>query len=207
MTLVTKAGTLLVKDGALQQGCECCAPTFTCGACTAIPSSLTATISSAGGYISDMGCVFGSSTLLLSRPNFFQKAAPSGCWNSQTGAFCDESIRTDLWTSGVDTSVGGILYKSFGQCIDGLGARVNPQMFVGCGVVAGLFIRFSCGRNPSQQTGCPTAYDQIGSNFGGSFDTLQINLTITSCSPFLATGSRVTNGVTLTASVSGNPLP
>jgi len=183
---------------------------YGCGGCNSIPASLTATITSSGGnYLADMGCVAGDSTLSLVRPNTIQLPAPSGCWNSTPGnsVFCDASVRSNYWSSG--TSSGSLMFRTIGQCIaGGEGARVMSQMYLICSG-SQLAFGFSCGRNRTTSAGCPDAFDFIGNPvpFSTVFDQVQIGIAITSCSPFVATGTATVRGFTLTVAITGNPLP
>lgn len=183
---------------------------YGCGSCTSIPQTLTATISVSGGgdYLSAMGCVAGNSSLVLSRPNALLEPAPPGCWNSST-ANCNTSMRSEYWTSGVGS--GGLMFRVVGQCTAGggvVGARIMPQMTAVCATGRIQFV-FSCGRFPRTQPGCPDAYDYIGDNISSSdrYNEVQFLLNTTSCSPFVATATGIVNGVSLSVSLTGNPLP
>jgi hypothetical protein len=180
---------------------------YGCGGCNSIPAELTATITSSGGdYLNDVGCVVGNASLTLSRPNVIQAAAPSGCWNSSIGAGCDVAEKSDYWTSGIGP--GGLMFRVIGQCVQQTGARIMSQMYATCSGSQIVF-GFSCGKTRATAAGCPDAYDCIGNRFPFTtvFDYVQLGLTLTSCSPFLATGTRAVNGVTLTVTLTANPLP
>jgi hypothetical protein len=181
---------------------------YVCGACNSIPQSLTATVSVVGGgdYLDAMQCVAGNSSLTLSRPNVLLSPAPQGCWNSSTSV-CDTFVRSEMWTSGIGN--GGLMFRVIGQCVSsGVGARTMAQMYAMCSGSQVVF-GFSCGRFRRTSSGCPDAYDFIGNPvpFSDVYDTVQIGLTTSSCSPFVATGTTTVNGVALAVTLSGNPLP
>lgn len=192
----------------------CCGQRFACGPCTSIPATLQATISSeSGNYLDANGCVFGSASLSLTRPGQVRKKAPAGCWNSGT-VLCNESPQADLWTSGVDPSVGGMLYYRSQACTNNLPPPLNSayylsQMYAQCDGNQILF-GFSCGKNPRSSSGCPDAFDAIGSpvfGFPNQFSYVSLLLPIISCEPFLAIGATVGRAVNLTVTLSANPLP
>lgn len=177
----------------------CCGQVFTCGSCSQIPSSIAVTITSSGGNpLSDVGCVYGETSFVVSRPNGWY--FPSSCLTC-TG----DGTLNGFWTTGQTLTT--LIAERNANC-----NPFQPPYYISQGIVycAGntLGLEWYCGAF-LVSTPCGPAYRNP---LPGSFSTLSEPLRFSQvgsvrCTPFLATLRTTYNGVTYTATLSQVVFP
>lgn len=179
--------------------CCCGSPVFTCSTCSQIPSSIAVTITSSGGNpMSDVACVFGETTFVVSRPNgwFF----PSAC-----NTCSSDGTLNNYWTTG--QSLTTLIAERNAQCSPFL-----PPYYISQGILYCfsnvLQLEWYCG-SFLVNTPCGQAYrNPLPGSFGTQSNPLRlVQSAITSCSPFSATLTASYNGKTFTASLSQVAFP
>lgn len=177
----------------------CCGQVFTCGSCANIPSDIAVTITSSGGNpLADVGCTFGVTSFVVSRPNGWY--FPSPCLTC-TG----NGTLNNYWTTG--SSVTTLIAEPNANC-----TPFQPPYYIAQGIVYcfsnTLILEWYCG-TVLVSTPCGPAYrNPLPSSFGPQSSPLRFtSATINSCSPFAATLTGAYNGITYTASLAEVAFP
>jgi len=178
--------------------CCCVSPVFTCGSCAKIPSNIAVTITSSGGNpLTDVGCVYGETSFVVSRPNgwYYQYTC-----NTCTG----DGTQYNYWTTGQSPKT--LIAENNGQCSPQTPYYIS-QGILYC-VLNSLRLEWFCGAY-LVNTSCGQAYRMpLPSSFLTNSNPLVFtNTTINSCSPFSATSTTSYNGKTYTATFSEVNFP